>query len=206
MKPFLASTFSGLAIAGLLATSAIRAADKPAAAAKPTPEQMAEMMKKAEAAGTPGAAHKVLEPLVGDWTAEVKMWMEPGTPPQLSKGTSKSEWTLNGRFVQDDFNGEMMGKPFHGMGLTGYDNFKQRYTNVWVDDMSTAIMTSEGAAEDGGKVIKFTCKMDCPMTGEKDVPMTQIVRILSRDKHVFEMHDPRQGENSKVMEITYTRK
>src|SRR5262245_18273747 len=32
--------------------------------------------KKAEEACTPGAAHKALVPLVGDWYAEVKMWME----------------------------------------------------------------------------------------------------------------------------------
>ena len=44
------------------------------------------------------------------------------------------------------------------------------------------------------------------MTGEKDKATTQIYRILSRDRHVFEMHDPARGENSKVMEITYIRK
>ena len=48
--------------------------------------------------------------------------------------------------------------------------------------------------------------MDCPMTGEKDMPVKQVLRIISPDKHVFEMHDPRKGEKSKTMEITYTRK
>jgi hypothetical protein len=44
------------------------------------------------------------------------------------------------------------------------------------------------------------------MTGEKDKATTQIYRILSRDKHVFQTHDPARSENSKVMEITYVRK
>jgi hypothetical protein len=39
-----------------------------------------------------------------------------------------------------------------------------------------------------------------------DKATTQIYRILSRNKHVFEMHDPARGENSKVMEVTYVRK
>jgi hypothetical protein len=43
------------------------------------------------------------------------------------------------------------------------------------------------------------------MTGEKNKATTQIYRVLSPDKHVFEMYDPAQG-NSKTMEITYTRK
>jgi hypothetical protein len=41
------------------------------------------------------------------------------------------------------------------------------------------------------------------MTGEKAT--TQIYRVLSHDKHVFEMHDSTRGANSKVMEITYIR-
>jgi hypothetical protein len=44
------------------------------------------------------------------------------------------------------------------------------------------------------------------MTGEKNKATTQIYRILGRDKHVFEMHDPTRGDNSKTMDITYTRK
>ena len=44
------------------------------------------------------------------------------------------------------------------------------------------------------------------MTGEKDMPVKQVLRIISPDKHVFEMHDPTISDNSKTMEITYTRK
>ena len=90
---------------------------------------MEEMIKKAEAAGTPGAAHKALEPLVGNWTAEVKSWMTPGAPPTVSQATAKSTWVMNGRFVQQEFTGDFMGKPFRGVGLTGYDNTKKKYSN-----------------------------------------------------------------------------
>jgi hypothetical protein len=178
------------------------------AAPKPNPKMdpmMEEMMKKAEAAGTPGAAHKALEPLVGNWTAEVKCWMAPDAPPTVTKATAKSTWVMNGRFVQEEFDGEMMGKPFHGMSLTGYDNMKQKYTTVWIDDTSTAMVTSAGEASDGGKVITLDCKMDCPMTGAKDMAMKQVIRIVNNDKHIFEMHDPSKGDHSKMMEITYTR-
>jgi hypothetical protein len=207
--PLLGST---LILSGLLFPAAHRlsAEDKPskapAAAAAPDPAKMAEMMKKVEAAGAPGAPHKALEPLIGEWTAVVKSWMAPGTPPVESKGTAKTDWALNGRFVREEFSGDMMGKPFRGMSLTGYDNLKGKYTSVWVDDMSTAIFTSTGTSDDGGKAITFSSKMDCPATGEKDMPVKQVLRIISADKHIFEMHDPRKGEDSKTMEITYTRK
>jgi Protein of unknown function (DUF1579) len=90
------------------------------------------------------------------------------------------------------------------MGLTGYDNTKQKYNSVWIDDMHTSMFTSEGEGENG-KVITLEGKYDCPMTGRKDLPMKQVILIISKDKHVFEMHDPTRGD-SKIMEITYTRK
>jgi hypothetical protein len=43
------------------------------------------------------------------------------------------------------------------------------------------------------------------MTGQKNMTMKQVIRIVSPDTHVFEMHDPSKGGHSKTMEITYTR-
>jgi hypothetical protein len=163
-----------------------------------------EMMRRMEAAGTPGPAHKALEALVGDWKAEVKCWHEPGGAPQVSQATAKTNWILNGRFLEEEFHGEMMGKPFTGRFLMGYDNTRQTFNTVWISDMQTAMLTSEGKGEDGNKVITLEGRSDCPGTGERNVLVKSIFRVLSRDKHVFEMHDARKG--NKTMEITYTRK
>lgn len=205
MKNRIPQICTTILLAGVLSASTAIAQDK-ATAEKSDPAKMAEVMKKIEAAGAPGASHKSLEPLIGEWTAEVKSWMAPDAPPTISKGTAKAQWVMAGRFVQEDFQSEMMGKPFTGMSLTGFDNQKNEYNSVWVDDMSTSIFKSEGTPSDGGKVITFNGKMDCPITGEKDMPVKHVLRIISADKHVFEMHDPRKGEKSMTMEITYTRK
>jgi hypothetical protein len=186
MKHKISYTLSALVAAGALIAGFALANDKE----QKLDPKVEELMKKAEAACTPGPAHEALEPLVGEWNAEVKMWMEP----------------LKGRFVQQEFNGEFIGKPFHGISFTGYDNVRQKYRSVWIDDMSTTIVTSEGDADSNGKVLALGGDYACAMTGEKHKQTKQIYRILSRDKHVFEMHDPTRGDNSKVMEITYTRK
>jgi hypothetical protein len=202
MKHKISYTLSALVAAGALIAGFALANDKE----QKLDPKVEELMKKAEAACTPGPAHEALEPLVGEWNAEVKMWMEPTAPPTISKGTAKSTWALKGRFVQQEFNGEFIGKPFHGISFTGYDNVRQKYRSVWIDDMSTTIVTSEGDADSNGKVLALGGDYACAMTGEKHKQTKQIYRILSRDKHVFEMHDPTRGDNSKVMEITYTRK
>jgi hypothetical protein len=70
-----------------------------------------------------------------------------------------------------------------------------------MDDMNTAMYRSEGRGESGNKVITLEGRADCPGTGQKDVPMKQVFRVLGPDKHVLEMFN---GGN-KSMEITYTR-
>jgi len=161
-----------------------------------------EMQKKMEAAGTPGPAHKALEAFVGNWKAEVKCWMEPGGSPNVSQGTAKTSWTLNGHFLEEEFHGEMMGKPFSGRSLMGYDNIKQTFNTVWVSDMQTSIFTSEGKGDNGNKVITLEGKSNCPATGRKDIPMKTVFRVINPDKHVFEMFN----DGARTMEITYTRK
>lgn len=162
-----------------------------------------EMMQKMAAAGTPGSAHKALEPLVGNWKAEVKCWMDPDGPPNVSHGTAKTKWVLNGHFLQEEFNGEMMGKPFTGISLMGYDNTKQKFNTIWMSDMQTSIFVSEGKGESGNKVITLEGKSTCPTADKKDVLVKSVFRLLSPDKHVFEMFDEDKG--LKTMEITYTR-
>jgi hypothetical protein len=176
-----------------------RADDK--SAARPSDAEKQEMMKKMEAAGTPGPGHKALEHFVGNWRAEVTCWHEPGGQPQVSQGTAKAGWTLNGRFLEEEFQGEMMGKPFRGRSLMGYDNTKQTFNTVWVSDMQTAMFVSEGRGENGNKVITLEGKANCPATGRKDVPMKTVFRVIGPDQHVFEMYDG----NTRTMEIKYTR-
>jgi len=163
----------------------------------------AEMMKKMEAAGRPGPAHLALNALAGNWKAEVKCWMDPKGSPEVSQGTASARWILNGRFLEEEFHGEMMGRPFAGRTLLGYDNTKQTFNSVWVCDTQTSMFVSEGKG-DGNKVITLEGKATCPATEKKDIPMKTVLRVINPDKHILEMFDGSQG-NAKTMEITYTR-
>jgi hypothetical protein len=167
--------------------------------------EKAEAMKKMEAAATPGPAHQALNALVGKWKAEVKCWMEPGGAPEVSEATAETNWILDGHFLEEKFHGEMMGKPFTGRSLMGYDNTKQTFNSVWVSDMQTSMFTSEGKGEHGNRVITLEGKATCAATGRRDIPMKTVFRVISADKHVFEMFDGSKGENAKTMEIMYTR-
>jgi len=173
-------------------------------APKPTANKE-DVLKKMEAAARPGPAHQALNDLVGDWKAEVKCWQEPGGTPEVTQGTANIRWTLNNHFLEEDFRGQMMGKPFSGRTLMGYDNTKQTFSTVWVSDTQTSMFVSEGKGDSGNKVITLEGKSSCAATGRKEVPMKSVLRMIDRNKHVFEMYDSSQG-SAKMMEITYTRK
>jgi hypothetical protein len=177
---------------------------QPTRSVKPAADKE-EMLKKAEAAGRPGPGHQALDHFVGNWKGEVKCWLEPNSPPTVSQATAKVSWVMNGRFLEEDFRGEMLGKPFHGRSVTGYDNVTQTFRSVWISDMQTSMFTTEGKGENGNKVITLEGTSSCPMRGRGDIPMKIVLSVLGPDKHTFEMYDESQGESTKTMEITYTR-
>lgn len=188
------------AAAALVALSTIAQAQPP----EMTPEQKAEMEAYMKA-GTPGAPHKAMAGTVGTYEAKVKSWHEPGKPPMEETGTATRAMTLDGRVLVEDFKGSMMGMPFTGHGMRGYDNVTGKYWSTWTDSMSTGLMVSEGTCD---------AKNACSFTGTwndavKKAPVTSrmTTRWTSPTTEVFEMYGPgRDGKEMKMMEITYTKK
>jgi hypothetical protein len=171
---------------------------------------MAEMMKKWQEFATPGDAHKRLEPLVGKWEYEVRWQMSPDAPPEVSKGKGEYKWIMDGRYLQQEITGAQPEGPegmvMKGLGLTGYDNLKKQYFCTWIDNMGTALMMGYGSCDSEGKVITMTGEGSDPMTGKTNQKWRSVMRIESKDKHVFEMHSPGpDGKEFRCMEITYTR-
>jgi hypothetical protein len=155
--------------------------------------------------GTPGAPHKVLASMVGSWNTKIKSWMEPNKPPMESVGTCEQKMLLGGRFLQQDFTGDMMGSTFTGIGVTGYDNHTKKYVSTWIDSMGTAILFFEGTASTDGKTITQESRYDDPIKGP--MKWRSVTRIVDDNTHLFEMYGTdKSGKEEKMMEITYSRK
>jgi hypothetical protein len=163
------------------------------------------MMQKVMEFGTPGAAHKVLEPKVGKWTFEYKCYDAPGGTPQSSKGTAEVKWIMDGRFLEEKVTGDWMGQTFNGTGTAGYDNMKKKYVASWVDNMSTGIMTMEGTYDAGTKT--FTYTGECPdfMAG-KYVKSRSVEKWTDNDHMVSQAYKAGpDGKEFMFMELHYTR-
>lgn len=169
------------------------AADQANAAVDP----MAEMMK----AAAPGQAHKNLEAMVGTWKAVVKNSFMAGQEP--TEGIAENKMIMGGRYLEMRFKGTMVGQPFEGYGLTGYDNTKKTYTSFWIDNMSTAWMSGAGSMDDKNKTITFISMGEG--TDGKPAEYRTTTTMVDANKHVFTMHMKQGDQEMQVMEITYTR-
>ncbi len=182
-----------LLAAGAAATIALQ--DKGGADA-----EMAKMMAFIQ----PGPNHKLLEPYAGKWTAKIKM-LAPGEPAAESDGTSECKWVMDKRYMIDDTTSTMMGMPFKGMGVTGYDNLKQKFVGTWIDTMGTGVMQLEGSYDASTKT--FTFMMELPdMTMTKYVASRMTDKWIDNDHHTSQMFTPGpDGKEAMMMEIHYTR-
>lgn len=169
------------------------------------PMDQHEMMELWKQAAMPGEPHKLFAGLAGHWTTQTKEWMEPGKPPTESTGTADLKMLLDGRFLYQEFNGQMMGQPFSGVGIDAYDNMTKKYTTAWMDTMGTGIFLMEGTASADGKTIMLNGSH--PEPGGGQMTHRAVWKIGDRNTQIFEMYGAHgDGEEMKVLEITYTRK
>ena len=161
------------------------------------------MMEAWFKASAPGEAHHRLEPMIGTWDARTSVWFGPGDP-MISSGKVTKQWTLDGRFLLQDYEGDdtPMGR-FVGKGLLGYSNMARRYESVWIDTMSTAILVQMGAW-DGDALVLVGEGHETVSLGL--VRVRSVTRIVSDARHTFEnfVTGP-DGNEMRTLEVIHTR-
>ena len=181
--------------------------EKAPAGKPPAMPDFEKMMEEMEKYRNPGPEHEVLKGMVGTWDCAAKFFM-PGPDGAMQEMTSKGEATftseLGGRWIRQDFKGDMMGESFAGFGHTGYDKMKKQYFATWADTMSTSMLTMTGDYDKATKTINMTGS--CEMPGVGLTKMRHTVTHKGPDSFVFTMYsDMGQGE-TRDGEIVYTRR
>ena len=174
-------------------------------AAPPMTPEMQAMMEAYQKAGTPGTEHRKLAAMAGTYDLTVKAWHEPGKPPTTDAGTATRKMILGDRVMVEEVTSQMMGQPYSGQGLHGFENTTGKYWATWNDSMSTGLMVSEGSCD---------ANMACTYTGTYNDPVSkkpQATRMTTRwtdaSTEVFEMYGPGpDGKETRMMEITYKKR
>ena len=154
----------------------------------------------------PGTEHRRLEPFAGKFRSEVKMWMGPGDP-MVSTGVMINTLDLDGRFLCHEYTGDPSPGPFpsfKGRGFWGYNDVTKKYEGVWVDNASNMMQVDTGTVDGAGKVWTMEGAMHCPQTG-KTMTKRSVITLNDNDNHKMEMFFITDGQETKGMEITYSR-
>jgi hypothetical protein len=198
---FARTALTAVAVAALATLAGAQQQKKP----EMTPAQKAEMEAYMKA-GTPGAPHKALAATVGSYDLKIKSWHEPGGPPMEDPGTATRSMTLDGRVLVEQVKSTMMGTPYTGHGMMGFDNVTGKYWSTWNDSMSTGILVTEGTCDDQGKTCTFTGTWNDAIK-KAPVKARMTTRWTSPTTEIFELYGPgKDGKEFKMMEITYTKK
>jgi hypothetical protein len=154
----------------------------------------------------PQKEHEWLQQFVGEWDADIEMYMEPGKPPQKQKGTESTR-SIGGFWVLAENKGTFMDKPFTGFMTLGYDPEKKKYVGTWIDSMNSYLWKYEGTVNEGGKVLTLNTEGPCPKAPGKLSKFKEVVEFKSKDHRVFtsSIQDD-DGKWSTVMNINYRRK
>jgi hypothetical protein len=154
---------------------------------------------------TPGDMHKMLSKGAGTWKNSTVFWMAPGAEPTKTEATSTGEMILGGRYLMSKYKGDMMGMPFEGIAIEGYDNAAKMFMSTWVDNMGTGIMYMTGKWDEAGKQIVYTGKTIDPMSGNW-IDVRQVITFTSETTSKMEMYGPGpDGKEFKTMEIISTK-
>lgn len=152
----------------------------------------------------PGPEHALLKSFVGTWDAAIKGYMEPGKPPMESKGT-ETITSMGDFWIVIDHQSEIVGAPYRGHAMRGYDALKKKYVNTWADTMSGSLMIFEGGYDEATKT--FTLYADAPGMDGKPARWKGVHVLKSADQNVFTLSvGGPDGKDFVCMEITYTKR
>ncbi|MEZ6197418.1 MAG: family 16 glycoside hydrolase [Planctomycetota bacterium] len=162
-------------------------------------EAMREMMK----AMTPGPQHAEIARGAGRWSLERTITM-PGVQLFTSTGESVGKMVLDGRFLEVETRGEMMGMSESSKVLVGYDNTRALYTVVAMSTNSTGMMMATGKKLEDGSYLYEGTIYEYPTPGGR--PFRHTHRWVNDDTQVMEVFDRIDDAWVKVVTQTMRRK
>jgi Protein of unknown function (DUF1579) len=189
------TTLLTFAAGGLLVGAALFAQNAGQAAGQPAaqPQGMPGMPKASP-------EHAMLKRRVGTWDTAFTMHMGPQTI--TDKGTMT--WKMMGDFwLVGDYEGHMMGGPFHGHSMDGFDPEAKQFVSYWVDTSGPDANVSRGTWDEATHTMTMT-SMDKSMETGELVKNTSKIVCDGADTIHFTMTT--EGAKAPTMEITYTRK
>jgi Protein of unknown function (DUF1579) len=162
----------------------------------------------AQGPAKPTDEHKIFAADEGTWDATAKSYDSgPSADPTISKGTEVNEVLPGGLWLLSKYEGDFGGMKFQGRGQFGYDPVKKKYVGTWIDSMSTSLSVLEGEYDSKTKTMTYVGDGVGP-DGKKYAQKMVTTTKDDGTRHftLYMKLDPSAKEETKLIEITYTKR
>jgi len=141
----------------------------------------------------------------GEYTRTIQFLGQQGAAAEPFSGTSKISVILNGRFIMEQNEDVVFGRPVTGMRFYGYNTASKQYESVSLYTGSNAILMLTGTSSDAGRTVDYTGLTDS--AGGVRSTMHARLRQVDNDQFVLTMSIVgADGKETPFNEITYKRK
>jgi hypothetical protein len=155
---------------------------------------------------TPSKAHATLATYAGDFDVTITMWMSTQGEPMKVAVESANKMVLDGRFLQFDQAGQMMGMAYRGLMTLGYNNTEKRFALTGMSNIGTGTLFLSGPWKEEGKVAILTGQMTNPVD-KKAIKVRQTITFVDSNTLLIENYDQEEGgAERKSVEYRFTRK
>jgi hypothetical protein len=152
----------------------------------------------------PGPEHKLLEKYVGTWDCDLESSFIPGKP-EKTKATNVCRKTCGGFWFVSDFDGTLMGGPFSGHGVSGYDTAQKKFVDNWFDSTTASGATAVGTFDEKTNTFNWDMQMremDGSMSHGRE---TDVWKDADTHEWTLFAKGP-DGKEGQMLKITYHRK
>lgn len=154
----------------------------------------------------PVPQHEILDRLAGRWEQQVQVWSSPEARPEASRLSANYRWILGGRFLVGELDGFIDGEAFTARELLGYDAFRGEFTQVWIDNRTTAFTVARGQYREADKSIVLDGTEDDVDRNLRDQPFRISYRFASDGEVVIKLERPdKSGTLYRRAEVRATR-
>jgi hypothetical protein len=152
----------------------------------------------------PQPEHQALSVLAGNWKGSMTLQL-PGMEPMKGELTRSARLDMNGLWLISDYEGTMMGAPFRGHSIWGFDPAKKKQVEVWVDSFRSSVSQIEGDYDPSQQTwTKWTDGVH-PVTGQK-VRERHTVALKPDGTFFMELAAPgSNGDYLPFMQVTMTK-
>ena len=147
-----------------------------------------------------GPYHKMIDTIAGTWQEEMKFYMDGVDTPQTVKMTAVIAPVLNGLYQQTLHRGKVMGLPYEGRALLGFNKAKNKFEYTWIDNFSSGMMYLTGDLDSVTNLINLTGTMADPVTG-KEIGIRQTIEMIDNKNQHIKLYDTRNKLERLSMEI-----